>query len=96
MRESNSDAPFRPGAMFIPTVEDSFYWERTTVPLLGRFHQIQLQLALAALLISPACLEKLIFKILQFKFQQAKILKQQKRIGKVDASDGLQHACNPM
>ena len=67
--------------MSIPTVVDSFYWERKTAPLLGLFHQIQHQSTQAALLISPACLVILMFKIFQFKFPQANGLRKQKRIG---------------
>ena len=70
---------------FIPMVAGSYYLERKTLLFLGRFHQIQLQLTQTALLIFPVFLANLMFKTLQFKFQQTKVLKEQEHIGKMEA-----------
>ena len=72
---------FRPGAMSIPTVVDSFYWERKTAPLFGLFHQVQHQSTQVAQPISPTCLVILMCKIFQFKFPPANGLTKRKRIG---------------
>ncbi len=70
---------------FIPMVVGSYYLERKTLLLPGLFHQVQLQLTQMAMLIFPVFLANLMFKILQFKFQQTKVLKEQEHIGKVEA-----------
>ena len=80
--------------MSIRTVADSFYWERKTAPLLGRFLQVELQSTQPGLLISPAYLAILKLKILQFRFQRAKVLMEQKHIGKVEAVCELVLWCN--